>query len=130
MRGRNILYGTLVALYSVLWVGGLATRWVRPGFQAPAWTAPAFLAAAAGIASLGAGEAMPILVFAAGGFSAELIGVQTGIPFGRYAYSERLGPGAGGVPLAIACAWVVLLLFARDAACRLFPQPGKAVRLR
>jgi putative membrane protein len=42
------------------------------------------------------------------GFAAELAGVATGRPFGRYAYSERLGPRVGGVPLLAAAAWAML----------------------
>jgi putative membrane protein len=42
------------------------------------------------------------------GFGAELVGVATGRPFGRYSYSERLGPRVGGVPLLAAAAWAAL----------------------
>src|SRR5918997_2060867 len=50
------------------------------------------------------------LLAAAGavGFAAELAGVATGRPFGHYAYSERLGPRVGGVPLAAAAAWAMM----------------------
>jgi uncharacterized membrane protein len=48
------------------------------------------------------------LVAGAVGFGAELIGVATGRPFGRYAYSERLGPRVRGVPLLAAAAWALL----------------------
>ncbi|MDA0165693.1 carotenoid biosynthesis protein [Solirubrobacter ginsenosidimutans] len=42
------------------------------------------------------------------GFGAELVGVATGRPFGRYAYSSRLGPRVRGVPLLAAAAWALL----------------------
>lgn len=42
------------------------------------------------------------------GFAAELVGVATGRPFGRYAYSDRLGPRVRGVPLLAAAAWALL----------------------
>lgn len=42
------------------------------------------------------------------GFAAELVGVATGRPFGRYAYSDRLGPRVRGVPLLAAAAWAFL----------------------
>ncbi len=50
------------------------------------------------------------LVGAAGalGFATELAGVATGKPFGHYAYSAKLGPRAGGVPLAAAAAWAMM----------------------
>lgn len=42
------------------------------------------------------------------GFATELLGVATGRPFGHYAYSDKLGPRAGGVPLAAAAAWAMM----------------------
>ena len=42
------------------------------------------------------------------GFAAELAGVATGRPFGHYAYSGRLGPRVGGVPVAAAGAWAMM----------------------
>lgn len=41
-------------------------------------------------------------------FLTELIGVKTGIPFGRYEYSQTLSPLLFGVPIAITFAWFVL----------------------
>jgi putative membrane protein len=119
MRLRDAWYWLLVGFYAVLWIGGVATRIVRPGQPAPVWAAPAFLLAAAAIAAAGAREPAAILLFAAGGFLLELVGVHWGLPFGRYAYTGLLGPGAGGVPFAIAFAWLSLLLFARDCAWRM-----------
>ncbi len=50
------------------------------------------------------------VVAAAGsiGFGAELLGVQTGRPFGPYDYSGQLGPKVAGVPLMAAAAWALL----------------------
>src|SRR4051812_1498108 len=42
------------------------------------------------------------------GFAAELAGVATGRPFGRYAYSGKLGPRVGGVPVLAAAAWAMM----------------------
>jgi uncharacterized membrane protein len=47
------------------------------------------------------------------GFCAEVVGVHTGVPFGRYAYSSSLGVRIAGVPVLIALAW---LMFAWPAA--------------
>ena len=41
-------------------------------------------------------------------FLIELIGVKTGLPFGRYEYSRTLSPLLFGVPIAITFAWFVL----------------------
>jgi uncharacterized membrane protein len=51
---------------------------------------------------------LPLAVAGATGFGAELVGVSTGVPFGRYRYSGRLGPRVGGVPLLAAAAWAAL----------------------
>ncbi len=42
------------------------------------------------------------------GFAAEVIGVATGWPFGRYQYSDKLGSRIGGVPLLAAGAWATM----------------------
>jgi putative membrane protein len=52
--------------------------------------------------------ALPLGAAGALGFVVELVGVATGRPFGRYAYSERLGPRVGGVPLLAAAAWALM----------------------
>jgi putative membrane protein len=52
--------------------------------------------------------ALPIAAAGAVGFGAELVGVATGRPFGRYHYSDRLGPRVGGVPLLAAAAWATM----------------------
>ncbi len=59
-------------------------------------------------------------------FLAELIGVHTGWPFGRYAYSDNLGPSAFAVPLLIPLAWSMMgypcLILARRLVSR--PRGG------
>ncbi len=40
---------------------------------------------------------------------AEIIGSKTGIPFGQYAYTERLQPQVAGVPVLIPLAWFMML---------------------
>lgn len=42
------------------------------------------------------------------GFSAELLGVQTGLVFGDYVYGRVLGPKIWGTPLMIGVNWVML----------------------
>ncbi|MHA0287534.1 carotenoid biosynthesis protein [Mycobacterium sp. C3-094] len=43
-----------------------------------------------------------------GGLLAEAVGVATGIPFGRYAYTGTLGPEVLGVPVIVPMAWVMM----------------------
>src|SRR5690349_13456769 len=39
----------------------------------------------------------------------EFVGHTTGFPFGAYAYTDRLQPQVGGVPLLIPLAWLMML---------------------
>lgn len=48
------------------------------------------------------------MLFAAMGFGAEWIGVNTGVLFGDYAYGGNLGLKVGGVPLLIGLNWALL----------------------
>jgi uncharacterized membrane protein len=52
--------------------------------------------------------AAPVIAAGAVGFGAELLGVHTGRPFGAYAYTGKLGPRIGGVPLLAAAAWALM----------------------
>jgi len=51
--------------------------------------------------------ALPLAVAGGAGFAAELAGVATGRPFGRYEYTDRLGPRVAGVPVLAAAAWAM-----------------------
>ena len=46
----------------------------------------------------------------AGGCAIEWLGVQTGQIFGSYVYGQTLQPSIDGVPIAIGCAWFVMLI--------------------
>lgn len=50
------------------------------------------------------------------GWSAEVVGTRTGLPFGRYAYTDRLRPRVGGVPVLVPLAWFAMAAPARDVA--------------
>lgn len=63
------------------------------------------------------------VVFVGGGLAAELIGLHTGVPFGDYAYSDRLGPAVGGVPLLVGLAWLMSAWPCWVAAARLTRSP-------
>jgi putative membrane protein len=49
------------------------------------------------------------VVGAAGGFAAEVVGVNTGLLFGDYAYGEGLGPHVAGVPVLLGWLWLLML---------------------
>jgi putative membrane protein len=82
--GRDHLTVAIVMLFAA---ACLAHAWLQRGWR----TALAVLAA-----------------FAGGGLVVEVLGVATGFPFGAYAYSDRLGPTVGDVPLVIPLAWTMI----------------------
>lgn len=53
--------------------------------------------------------ALVVAVTVGGAWLVEYIGHTTGFPFGAYAYTERLQPQIGGVPLLIPLAWLMML---------------------
>ena len=81
-------------------------------------------AAVAHVARAGGWRAAVGLVAVAGGigWAAEVIGVHTGVPFGRYQYAGSLGPELLGVPLLVPPAWIMMsypcLLLGRAARHR------------
>lgn len=46
----------------------------------------------------------------------ERVGTQTGIPFGRYGYTNALRPQVAGVPAVVPLAWFAMAMPAREAA--------------
>lgn len=60
------------------------------------------------VGARGARGALPLVGAGVAGFGAEVVGVATGRPFGRYSYSGGLGPRVAGVPLLAAAAWAAM----------------------
>lgn len=59
----------------------------------------------------------------------ELIGLRTGLPFGRYSYTGSLRPTIGGVPVIVPLAWTALGLAALHLGRRLAAPRRLAVAL-
>jgi len=55
------------------------------------------------------------------GLGIEIVGVQTGFPFGMYTYGEILGPKIAGTPLLIGVNWVLVIVGCLSLSRRLFP---------
>lgn len=61
------------------------------------------------LASRGAPYAVVLVAIAGlGGLLVEVIGVRTGLPFGRYQYDGGLGPSVAGVPVVVGLAWLMM----------------------
>ncbi len=63
-----------------------------------------------------------VLSIGVGGL-AEALGVRTGLPFGDYAYGDRLGPTLLGVPVVVLLAWAMMSYPCLLAARRLVNGP-------
>lgn len=120
---RRIALAVLSSAYVVLWVGGVG-HYLFVGEVAAErqWLASAFLGVAGLIVLLAAGSRgvlLRLLAVAALGLVFELCGVRYGLPFGRYAYTAALQPSIFGVPLVMACAWMVLVAYLKQVLLRL-----------
>ena len=118
---RAALWGSL-AVFAVLWAGGVATAWLGVEREDAGVMASLFLLTAGLIVLLGEGTRRGVVSLACVallGFAVEAVGVRFGVPFGRYVYTDALRPQLFGVPLVMGPAWMVLVAFARDAAGRL-----------
>jgi putative membrane protein len=63
---------------------------------------------AEGVGARGRRALAPLAAAAGMGIGAEVVGVATGRPFGRYRYTDRLGRAVGGVPLLAGAAWAAM----------------------
>lgn len=111
-RAGSLVRTALAGGYAFLWAGGIYT-YATQGGPPPelAWTAPLFLALAGALVFALTPPARwhwPALA-AAIGFGSEISGTAFGFPYGHYSYTAVLSPMLFGVPLVLACAWLVLV---------------------
>ena len=127
---RRAALWTTLAVFAVLWVGGVSSEWLGVEREDGGALASLFLLTAALVVLLGERTgrgAASLACVALLGFAVEALGVRFGLPFGRYAYTGALQPQVLGVPLVMGPAWMVLVAFASDAAGRLRLRGWKAV---
>lgn len=117
MNTRKVILTALAGAYITLWVGGVSAHVLQGGPPTDAqWAASVFLLLAGLIALVTASPAnLGGLLAAAGiGFIAEYVGVSYGFLFGRYVYTGTLQPLLLGVPLVMACAWMILFAYVKQ----------------
>lgn len=120
-RARRYLLLASGALYAVMWIGGIVAYIFRGG-PGPheAWTAPAFLALAAGLV-LGTSRRREALLLALAmvlGFISEYLAVQCGCIFGPYSYTDVLSPRLLEIPLVMSAAWMILVGYVKVMLAR------------
>lgn len=105
----------LMGMWLLSLIGVPVWKWIW-GTSAETWgvTASVLLQTATVLAILvpawGTGRTVQTAVIVVTlGWLAEFIGSHTGFPFGRYAYTGRLQPQLGKVPLLIPLAWLMML---------------------
>ncbi len=111
-----------VALFALLWAGGVAGQWLGRARGDEGAFASLFLFLAALVVLLGARtrrDALRLASVALLGFAVEAVGAHTGLPFGEYDYTDVLRPQFVGVPVVMGCAWMALVAFACELAARL-----------
>ncbi len=121
-RWRRAALWTTLAVFAVLWCGGVASAWLGVERADAGTLASLFLLTAGLVVLLGERTGRGVLLLASVallGFAFEAVGVRFGVPFGRYVYTEALQPQMLGVPVVMGPAWMVLVAFASDAAGRL-----------
>jgi uncharacterized membrane protein len=118
MKLRKIILAALACAYGAMWIGGVSSHILYGGPPADArWAAPVFLLLAGLITLVTASPANlgGLLLAAGAGFIAECIGVGYGFLFGRYVYTDALQPILLGAPLVMACAWMILFAYVKQA---------------
>lgn len=127
---RRVALWSSLAVFALLWVGGVASAWLGIEREDAGVLASLFLLTAGLVVLLGEGTWRGVLSLACVallGFAVEAVGVRFGVPFGRYVYTDALRPQLLGVPLVMGPAWMVLVAFARDAGARLRLEGWRAV---
>ncbi len=121
--------GILAGFYALLWTGGVVAHLLWQ--QTPAhtgWAAPAFLACGAALLFLGAQSGRWWLAAAGlGGFLSEVVGIRLPSLYGSYSYTEVLQPQVAGVPVVMACAWVVVIGYVKNRLRLLALKPWAQV---
>ena len=129
---RRAAMALALAVFAVLWVGGVASHWLGVSREDDGVLASVFLLTAGVIVLLGEptrrGAALLVSV-ALFGFAVEVVGESFGVPFGSYTYTGALRPQLLGVPAVMGPAWMVLTAFACEAAPRLGPRCWTAAAL-
>jgi putative membrane protein len=116
-RSSKLILIPLVAIYLVMWVGGIASYAFRGGpSRSEAWAAAFFLLLAGLIiiAATDRRDLAGLVVASLVGLAAEFAGVRYGFLFGDYVYTDALRPHLFGVPLVMASAWMVLFAYIKQ----------------
>jgi uncharacterized membrane protein len=119
---RRVAMAASVAVFAVLWTGGVASHWLGVSREDDGVLASVFLLTAGLVVLLGEptrrGTAL-LLAVALFGFAVEVVGEWFGVPFGSYTYTGALRPQMLGVPVVMGPAWMVLTAFSCEAVSRL-----------
>jgi putative membrane protein len=115
LRRGDHLVQAAVALWIVTMIATPIVRWAAGDGALALMASLGVLVQSAAVATIflrSAGLASTVralLPLLAAAWLIEFIGSRTGLPFGRYSYTSTLQPQAGGVPLIVPLAWMMML---------------------
>jgi putative membrane protein len=115
MNTRKVILTALAGAYVALWVGGVSAHVLQGGPPTDAqWAVFLLLAGLIVLVTASPANLGGLLAAAGIGFIAEYVGVSYGFLFGRYVYTGTLQPLLLGVPLVMACAWMILFAYVKQ----------------
>ncbi len=130
MKAGNIY----VTIYIVWFLIGLTLLLTIGIPHSLAWSGGVYLILSAGISMMILAKSLKkqtalfvAIILAMAGWIIEWYGVHTGFPFGRYRYSNGLGPALSGVPIAIASAWVSVTIIGWSLTPSSLSRPKRIV---
>ena len=111
MNWHELSIKGLKFLYYTMLVGAIYSHVVNRKAPLNGFASAIFLFIAGGLVLLvsSSQDRLRLCLAALIGFAAEVIGVRYGWLFGNYYYTEILAPNLFGVPLAMGCAWLLLV---------------------
>jgi uncharacterized membrane protein len=111
MNWHELSIKSLTLLYYTMLVGAIYSHLVNGKAPLNGFASAGFLFVAGGLVLLNSApqDRMRLCLAAVLGFIAEVFGVRYGWLFGNYYYTEILAPNLFGVPLAMGCAWLLLV---------------------
>jgi len=117
MNLHKLILIAFTLVYAILWIGGIASYiFYEQPLPESNWAAPSFLFIAGMIVIISSERKHAFFLVIAGllGFAFEILGINTGYPFGKYYYTDNIKPLIFNVPVVMITAWTVLTAFARQ----------------
>jgi putative membrane protein len=116
MNWHKLVIRILTAVFLFMLGGAIVSHsfWRQPPLRGSGSSVFLYIAGLLVLFSVEKQDRVRLLCAGLLGFLAEVIGVKSGWPFGRYVYTEVLAPNWLGAPLVMICAWFILLAYVQQ----------------